>query len=260
MSAASAAGPGRPQGARGGGESGGGTGGSTIHSARNCVSAVPCRSEKNGSIERRAGRARLTEARQHLPLSAPTRTCTFPPPCGPGPALDARLRFRVQRRQSAIPGHAGCAAERWRSVAAVHTGGPGEIVVTRWSIVPDDREGGGNSKTHAVRASAARAIAAVGSSAAGASLFGRQATLRGCDGYAHYPLAQWRNGQWADPMLAHAGAEAVRLVPFSSLLRLALLPNTAISMALAAVPGACDGSPVDPFADDSDQVELKIDS
>ena len=38
------------------------------------------------------------------------------------------------------------------------------------------------------------------------------------DGYAHYPLAQWRNGQWADPMLAHAGAEAVRLVPFSSLL------------------------------------------
>ena len=37
-------------------------------------------------------------------------------------------------------------------------------------------------------------------------------------GYAHYPLAQWRNGQWADPMLAHAGAEAVRLVPFSSLL------------------------------------------
>ena len=33
------------------------------------------------------------------------------------------------------------------------------------------------------------------------------------DGYAHYPLAQWRNGQWADPMLAHAGAEAVRLVP-----------------------------------------------
>ena len=80
------------------------------------------------------------------------------------------------------------------------------------------------------------------SAAAGASLVGRQATLRGCDGYAHYPLAQWRNGQWADPMLAHAGAEAVRLVPFSSLLRLALLPNTAISMALAAVPGACDGS------------------
>ena len=40
------------------------------------------------------------------------------------------------------------------------------------------------------------------------------------DGYAHYPLAQWRNGQWADPMLAHAGAEAVRLVPFSSLLGL----------------------------------------
>ena len=38
------------------------------------------------------------------------------------------------------------------------------------------------------------------------------------DGYAHYPLAQWRNGQWADPMLAHAGTEAVRLVPFSSLL------------------------------------------
>ena len=69
------------------------------------------------------------------------------------------------------------------------------------------------------------------SAAAGASLVGRQATLRGCDGYAHYPLAQWRNGQWADPMLAHAGAEAVRLVPFSSLLRLALLPNTAISMA-----------------------------
>ena len=31
-------------------------------------------------------------------------------------------------------------------------------------------------------------------------------------------LAQWRNGQWADPMLAHAGTEAVRLVPFSSLL------------------------------------------
>jgi len=46
-------------------------------------------------------------------------------------------------------------------------------------------------------------------------------------------------------MLAHAGAEAVRLVPFSSLLRLALflflLPNAAISMALAAVPGACGG-------------------
>ena len=28
------------------------------------------------------------------------------------------------------------------------------------------------------------------------------------------------HGQWADPMLAHAGAEAVRLVPFSSLLGL----------------------------------------
>ena len=42
----------------------------------------------------------------------------------------------------------------------------------------------------------------------------------GLDGYAHYPLAQWRNGQWADPMLAHAGTEAVRLVPFSSLLGL----------------------------------------
>ena len=64
------------------------------------------------------------------------------------------------------------------------------------------------------------------------------------DGYAHYPLAQWRNGQWADPMLAHAGAEAVRLVPFPSLLRLALLPNTAISMALAAVRGACGGLPL----------------
>ena len=48
------------------------------------------------------------------------------------------------------------------------------------------------------------------------------------DGYAHYPLAQWRNGQWAEPMLSRAGTEAVRLVPFSSLLRLALylLANT----------------------------------
>ena len=42
--------------------------------------------------------------------------------------------------------------------------------------------------------------------------------LKPRSGYAHYPLAQWRNGQWADPMLAHAGTEAVRLVPFSSLL------------------------------------------
>ena len=113
----------------------------------------------------------------------------------------------------------------WRSVAAVHTGGPGEIVVTRWSIVlrtmrQRGRAAAKEKETYtAVRASAARAVAAVGSSAAGASLFGRQATLRGCDGrYAHYPLAQWRNGQWADPMLAHAGTEAVRLVPFSSLL------------------------------------------
>ena len=74
--------------------------------------------------------------------------------------------------------------------------------------------------------------------------FGRQATLRGCDGYAHYPLAQWRNGQWADPMLAHAGTEAVRLVPFSSLLLSAESVSKRIpifSMALAAVPGACDG-------------------
>ena len=47
--------------------------------------------------------------------------------------------------------------------------------------------------------------------------FGAAMEARG-DGYAHYPLAQWRNGQWADPMLAHAGTEAVRLVPFSSLL------------------------------------------
>ena len=60
----------------------------------------------------------------------------------------------------------------------------------------------------------------------------------------HYPLAQWRNGQWADPMLAHAGTEAVRLVPFSSLLLSAESVSKQLpifSMALAAVPGAGDG-------------------
>ena len=47
-----------------------------------------------------------------------------------------------------------------------------------------------------------------------------------CDGYAHYPLAQWRNGQWADPMLAHAGTEAVRLVP---LFQLAVIGRVCVS-------------------------------
>ena len=48
------------------------------------------------------------------------------------------------------------------------------------------------------------------------------------------------SGGFARPLVA---VELVLLaVPFSSLLRLALLPNTAISMALAAVPGACGGS------------------
>ena len=50
---------------------------------------------------------------------------------------------------------------------------------------------------------------------------------------------RWRNGQWAE-RIAHAGSEAVRLVPFSSLPAVILVLSSeripCLSMALAAVP------------------------
>jgi hypothetical protein len=114
-----------------------------------------------------------------------------------------RLRFRVQRRQSAklwargVCSRAGGAVWQPKSASlVVHAGGPGvgrrHALVDRASDDATARASGSISKATytAVRASAARAVAAVGSSAAGASLFGRQATLRGCDGHAHCPLAQ----------------------------------------------------------------------